>query len=67
MVKKSKILKINHLAKELGISIQSVKNYETQGILPKAKRDAKGWRYYTEEDIIKVKALYREEITRNKE
>jgi|WetSurSiteA1Bulk_404760.scaffolds.fasta_scaffold744271_1 DNA-binding transcriptional MerR regulator len=57
-----KIYKINALAKELGVSIQTIKNYETSGILPKAQRDPKGWRYYTWEDVLKIKALYQEEI-----
>lgn len=58
--------KINDLAKELGVSIQTIKNYEVSGILPKARRDAKGWRFYTEEDILKIKALYQEEIIKPK-
>jgi len=61
-MKNESIYKINHIAAELGVSIQTVKNYESLGILPQAKRDDKGWRYYTEEDFIKIKALYREEI-----
>ncbi len=63
-MKNNKIYKINNLAKELGVSIQTIKNYENSGILPKAKRDKKGWRYYTAEDIIKIKALYEQEIKR---
>ena len=62
-MKKEVIHKINYLAKELGLSIQTIKNYEASGILPKAKRDSKGWRYYTREDVIKIKALYQQEIT----
>ena len=58
-----KVYKINEVAKELNVSIQTIKNYERWGILPKAKRDRKGWRYYTQEDLIKIKALYQEEIT----
>ena len=61
-MKKGNIYKINDLAKELNVSIQTIKNYEAQGVLPKARRDAKGWRYYTKEDLIKIKALYQEEI-----
>jgi DNA-binding transcriptional MerR regulator len=56
------ILKINYLAKELNVSIQTIKNYETWGILPKARRDDKQWRYYTVEDVLKIKALFAEEI-----
>ncbi len=55
-------LKINKLAKELNVSIQTIKNYETWGILPKARRDNKHWRYYTTEDVLKIKALFAEEI-----
>jgi len=62
--KEEKIYKIKDIAQELGVSIQTVKNYENLGILPKAKRDEKGWRYYTQEDLIKIKALYKEEIKR---
>ena len=61
-MKKYRLYKINHLAGQLGVSIQTIKNYETQGILPKAKRDDKGWRYYTQEDIIKIRALYEQEL-----
>jgi DNA-binding transcriptional MerR regulator len=60
-MKKNKI-KINNLAKELNVSIQTIKNYETWGILPKARRDEKKWRYYTQEDVLKIKALFAEEI-----
>ena len=44
---------------------QTVKNYEKDGILPRARRDARGWRYYTGEDILKIKALYRDELVRS--
>ena len=64
--KKNRPYKIKDIAKELGVSIQTVKNYENLGILPKARRDDKGWRYYTEEDLIKRKALYQEEIKKLK-
>ena len=61
---KRKIYKTNHLAKELGVSIQTIKNYEASGVLPKARRDKNGWRYYTQEDVIKIKALYQQEIVK---
>ena len=55
--------RINTLAKELGVSVQTIKNYEEKGILPRARRDSKGWRYYTGEDVLKVKALYMDDLT----
>ena len=62
---KDKKYRINRLAKELDVSIQTIKNYEGQGILPKARRDPRGWRYYTPEDIVKIKALYSEDLDMN--
>jgi DNA-binding transcriptional MerR regulator len=62
MTQDKKLFKINRLAKELGLSIQTLKNYESRGILPKAKRDSKKWRYYTYDDIVKIKALYEQEL-----
>ncbi len=61
---KEKTIKIHRVARELGLSIQTIKNYEKAGILPKARRDEKGWRYYTEEDLIKIKALFSSELKR---
>jgi DNA-binding transcriptional MerR regulator len=58
--------RINSLAKELGVSVQTIKNYEEKGILPKARRDDKGWRYYTEEDVLKVRALYMDDLAGRK-
>jgi hypothetical protein len=60
-----KVIKIHKVARELGVSIQTIKNYENAGLLPKARRDGKGWRYYTEEDLIKIKALYSPELKRS--
>jgi DNA-binding transcriptional MerR regulator len=54
--------RIHSLAKELGVSVQTIKNYEEKGILPRARRDDKGWRYYTGEDVLKVKALYMDDV-----
>ena len=58
--------RINALARELGVSIQTVKNYEEQGVIPRARRDEKGWRYYTGEDVLKIKALFSDELVRSK-
>ncbi len=54
--------RIHSLARELGVSVQTIKNYEEKGILPRARRDEKGWRYYTGEDVLKVKALYMDDL-----
>lgn len=50
--------KINEVATALGLSAQTIRNYEKSGTFPPSKADAKGWRYYTEDDINKLKAYY---------
>lgn len=50
---------ISDVARILGISDRTLKNYENQGKIPKARRDPKSrWRIYTDEDIQKLKALF---------
>jgi len=53
-----KRFKINQACKVLGISAQTIRNYEKSGIFPPSKKDGKGWRYYTEDDITKLKAYF---------
>ena len=52
--------KIGELAKELDRSTLTIKKWEESGLIPKAKRDSRGWRYYTEDDINKIKQIIRE-------
>jgi DNA-binding transcriptional MerR regulator len=66
MERKNKVYKINTIAKELAVSIQTIKNYEALGLLPKPRKDAKGWRFYTLEDLIKIKSLYKNELASQK-
>ena len=55
-----RIFRISELAKELDRSILTVKKWEGNGLIPKAKRDSRGWRYYTEDDLSRIKRLVRE-------
>ena len=47
-------MKIGELAKNTGVSVQTIRYYEKQGILPKAPRTESGYRTYDKEviDII---------------
>jgi len=46
----AKLLKIGALAKQSGVSVETLRFYETQGLLsPKMRSDA-GYRYYSEDD-----------------
>ena len=49
--------KISELAKELERSVLTIKKWEAEGLIPKAKRDSRNWRYYTEDDIREIRAI----------
>jgi DNA-binding transcriptional MerR regulator len=52
-----RILNVSEAARELGRSERWLRDAESKGKIPKAKRDLNGWRVYTEEDISKLKEL----------
>ncbi|MBD3183765.1 MerR family transcriptional regulator [Candidatus Poribacteria bacterium] len=52
-----KTYKIGELAKELDRSTLTIKKWESKGIIPEAKRDSRGWRYYTQEDVNEIKKM----------
>ena len=52
-----RIYRIGELAKELDRSTLTIKKWEESGIIPKAKRDSRGWRYYTGKDIAEIKNI----------
>jgi DNA-binding transcriptional MerR regulator len=49
--------RIGELARDLDRSTLTIKKWEESGLIPKAKRDSRGWRYYTEEDIKEIKEI----------
>jgi len=51
---------ISELAKELDRSILTIKRWEASGLIPKARRDSRGWRYYTENDIKEIIRIVKE-------
>ncbi len=55
-----KIYRIGELAKELDRSTLTIKKWEDSGLIPMAKRDSRGWRYYTEDDISEIKVILKE-------
>lgn len=52
-----KTYRISELAKELDRSTLTIKKWEESGLIPIAKRDSRGWRYYTEADIEEIKRV----------
>jgi len=55
-----RIYKINELAKELDRSTNTIKRWEARGLIPKAKRDSRGWRYYTADDVKSIVRMVKE-------
>jgi MerR family transcriptional regulator, aldehyde-responsive regulator len=46
---------ISATARELGLSAEWLRKGEKRGTLPLAKRDRNGYRYYTDEDIERLR------------
>ena len=57
-----RIYRIGELARELDRSTLTIKKWEESGLIPKARRDSRGWRYYTEEEVREIKRILREHI-----
>jgi DNA-binding transcriptional MerR regulator len=53
--KRQRIYTISEAARELGLSAEWLRQGEKRGSLPRAKRDRNGYRYYTLEDIERLR------------
>ena len=52
---RQRIYSISEAARELGLSAEWLRKGEKRGTLPQAKRDRNGYRYYTPEDIERLR------------
>ena len=59
-IEAGKIYRIGELAKELDRRPLTIKRWESLGLIPKARRDSRGWRYYTREDVKGIIAKVKE-------
>jgi DNA-binding transcriptional MerR regulator len=50
----NKAYKIKDLALRLDRSILTIKRWEKQGLIPKARKDSRGWRVYTENEVREI-------------
>ena len=57
MLEKPRTLTIGQVADELGVSPGWLRFGERLGSLPLARRTRSGWRYYTPEDIDRLRRL----------
>lgn len=55
MQDRQQILSISEAARELGLSAEWLRQGERRGSLPPAKRDRNGYRYYTVEDLKRLR------------
>jgi DNA-binding transcriptional MerR regulator len=56
-VASKKRLRIGELAAEVGLTPQTIRFYETRGLLGPSERVGKGYRYYGEEEVARLKKL----------
>jgi DNA-binding transcriptional MerR regulator len=56
----AKLYKIGDLALRLDRSILTIKRWEKQGLIPKARKDSRGWRVYTEDEVRAILKKVRE-------
>ncbi len=55
METKSPIYGISETARQLGLSAEWLRQGEKRGSFPPAKRDRNGYRYYTSEDVERLR------------
>jgi DNA-binding transcriptional MerR regulator len=56
----TKLYKIKDLALRLDRSILTIKRWEKQGLIPQSRKDSRGWRVYTEEEVQAILKQVRE-------
>lgn len=65
LMKDERRFKISEVAEKIGIPISTMKYFEQIGKLPKAQRDENNYRYYTDADILRIKAHFIQKISIN--
>lgn len=51
---------LNEILKKIDRNKTTFIRWENMGLVPKSKRDSRGWRYYTEEEIKEIIKLIKE-------
>jgi DNA-binding transcriptional MerR regulator len=52
-----KRLRIGELAAEVGLTPQAIRFYETRGLLGPSEREGKGYRYYGDDELLRLKKI----------
>ncbi|MBI4003959.1 MAG: MerR family transcriptional regulator [Candidatus Omnitrophica bacterium] len=50
-------LSITEVARQLGVTAKTITRWEKAGKIKRAKRDWRGWRTYSKEDVEEMKTL----------
>lgn len=50
-------MQIGHLAKRVGVNVQTVRFYEREGLLPNPQRTQSGYRVYGEDDLRRLQFI----------
>ena len=50
----SRLYKIKDVALRIDRSILTLKRWEKQGLIPEARKDSRGWRIYTEDEVQEI-------------
>lgn len=58
---KEKDIRLKVVCEQLGIARGTYLNYEEKGIFPKARRDGRGWRIFTEKEANKLRSILKKE------
>ncbi len=58
--KRAGYYRISDIAKQVDRSTIAVARWEKKGLIPKAKRDSRGWRIYTKDDVEKIVRMVKE-------
>ena len=52
-----KVLTVAEVAREIGKSESWLRKADSSRRIPRAKRDANGWRYYTPDEVEKIRRI----------
>jgi DNA-binding transcriptional MerR regulator len=55
-----RIYHLNDIIEQIDRNKTTVIRWEEQGLIPQAKRDSRGWRYYTREEFDKIVSLVKQ-------
>lgn len=53
---KQRMYRRNEVAKEVGVTTQTIRLWEDAGVIPQSVRDENNYRYWSEEDLEKIRA-----------